>query len=43
MRLSENFTLKELTKTSSGIPNLITDLEIERLVVALSKGIATVT
>ena len=31
MRLSENFTLKELTKTSSGIPNLITDLEIERL------------
>lgn len=31
MRLSENFTLKELTKTSTGIPNLITDLEIERL------------
>lgn len=31
MRLSKNFTLAELTKTSTGIPNNPTDVEIERL------------
>ena len=31
MYLTKNFTLSELTKTDTGIPNLITDLEIERL------------
>lgn len=31
MRLTDNFTLKELTKTNTGLPNLITDLEIDNL------------
>lgn len=31
MILTKNFTLKELTKTNTGIPNLITDLEIGNL------------
>lgn len=31
MRLTDNFTLKELTKTNTVLPNLITDLEIDNL------------
>lgn len=31
MELSKNFTLRELTKTNTGLPNLITDLEIDNL------------
>lgn len=31
MNLSKNFTLKELTKTSVGLPNNPTDVEVERL------------
>ena len=31
IELSENFTLKELTKTNTGLPNFITDLEISNL------------
>ena len=31
MILTKNFTLRELTKTNTGIPNLITDLEIDNL------------
>ena len=31
MTLTKNFTLKDLTKTNTGIPNLITDLEIDNL------------
>ena len=31
MKLTDNFTLKELTKTNTGLPNLITDLEIDNL------------
>lgn len=31
MNLSKNFTLSELTKTSTGIPNNPTQIEIERL------------
>ena len=31
MTLTKNFTLKELTKTNTGISNLITDLEIDNL------------
>ena len=29
MELSKNFTLQELTKTNTGLPNLITNLEID--------------
>ena len=31
MRLSKNFTLAELTKTNTGIPNIPSDIEVERL------------
>lgn len=31
MTLTKNFTLKELTKTDTGLPNLITDLEIDNV------------
>lgn len=31
MNLSKNFTLKELTKTSVGLPNNPTEVEVERL------------
>lgn len=31
MNLSKNFTLKELTKTNTGLPNNPSDIEIERL------------
>ncbi len=37
MRLSKNFTLAELTKTSTGIPNNPTDVEIERLKILCEK------
>lgn len=31
MKLSKNFTLKEMTTTNTGLPNFITDLEIDNL------------
>lgn len=37
MRLSKNFTLAELTKTSTGIPNNPSDVEIERLKILCEK------
>lgn len=37
MRLSKNFTLAELTKTSTGIPNKPSDIEIERLKILCEK------
>ena len=37
MILSRNFTLKELTKTSTGIPNNPTQIEIERLKLLCAK------
>ena len=37
MRLSKNFTLAELAKTSTGIPNNPTDVEIERLKILCEK------
>ena len=37
MRLSKNFTLAELTKTSVGLPNNPSDVEIERLKILCEK------
>lgn len=37
MKLTKNFTLKELTKTRTGIPNNPSDIEIERLKVLCEK------
>ncbi len=37
MRLSKNFTLAELTKTSTGLPNNPSDVEIERLKILCEK------
>ena len=37
MNLTKNFTLKELTKTSTGLPNKPTDIEIERLKILCEK------
>ena len=37
MRLSKNFTLAELAKTSTGIPNNPSDVEIERLKILCEK------
>ncbi len=37
MKLSKNFTLAELTKTSTGLPNKPTDVEIERLKILCKK------
>ena len=37
MRLSKNFTLRELTKTNTGIPNNPSEIEIERLRILCEK------
>lgn len=37
MKLSKNFTLRELTKTNTGIPNNPSEIEIERLRILCEK------